>query len=457
MTGIKTITVSSSVDDSTKLQKIIDNNGNTPVIFNFSDSQEIEINSRIEVYSHTRWEGNDCIFRLRNNAPITQFGVQKGLIGAKALSGIEDLTFRNFTVNGNYKVQAPAKKASGDDHGDGYHNQFQFGNMSNPQYENLMNCTFENLHLGYSFGDGIRVNGGYNLTFTNITSDFGGHDDIHLSSVKKAEVSHITDHNPRANNVLRTRNCTDINVHDCDVQYGAGYDTGAPFQSECITPNRSSAHIFYHNNSIKGMKGAAFYIVASQPADDIQIYNNLIVECGQLEKAINRPGVGGATILGWTNAKFYNNTVVNCRGYGVADTTFAYASKKTGDIEVYNNIFTGMKEAYTKGTASGTAIAHLTGSQTAVTAHDNCLYNNARDCYNVTNSHGISKDPLFVGNGDYHLKENSPCRFSDHQLGCYSDADKIDDDINLMITCSDDYTDTIINTLSQKYTIYRSN
>jgi len=457
---IKTITIPESVDDSTKLQKLIDTTGNTATTYIFSPDHQIEINCPLKVFNYTTWEGNGCTFTLMDNAPVNPFGVQVGLIGSKYLSGADGLTFRNFTVDGNYKTQKPANKASGSDHGDGYHNQFQFGNMSNPQYDCLMNSTFENLTLCYSYGDGIRVNGGSNLNFKTINGNLLGHDDIHLSSVKNADLSKLVDHNPRANNVVRTRNCTNIDVHDCEVIYGAGYDTGAPFQSECITPNRSSSNIRYFDNVIKGMKGAAFYVVADQPASGLEIFNNLIVKCGQLEAAIKRPGVGGATILGWSDAKFHNNTIVDCKGYGVADTTFAYNSKQKGSIDVYRNIFTGMGEAYTKSTASGTAIAHLTGSQTTFNVYENCLYDNFRDLYNVTNVNGISKDPLFIGSGDYHLKENSPCRISDYQLGCYSDTQKpdipddTDESAKVIITGTEDQLNTLIKSLSDNYTMY---
>jgi hypothetical protein len=324
-----------------------------------------------------------------------------------------------------------------------------------------VNCLFEDLDMGYSYGDQIRINGGSNLTFKNITCNIGGHDIIHLSAVKGAEVVNLKAPNLRTNNAVRTRNCTNIDVHGCEVSYGTGYDTGPAFQSECITPNRTSSHIRYFDNIIKDLKGAAFYIVADQPADDIQIFNNLIVECGQLEKAIKHPNVGGATILGWSNAKFFNNTVVGCRGYGVSDTTFAYASKQKGSIEVYRNIFTGMKEAYYPGTASGTAIAHLSGSQTAITAYENCLYDNVRDLYNITQKNGITADPQFIGAGDYHLNDSSPCRFPRYQLGCYTDTTETpdtpveEDPVNQIISCTDAEATEILKSISQDYTVYQ--
>ncbi len=442
------IQVPESLDSSTALQKLIDKTGNTPAEYVFSPDCKIEIDSLLRFFNYTTVSGGGCTFTLRDNAPPGIFGLQVPLIGAKTLNGVTGLHFKDLKVRGNYKNQAATLKADGADHGKGRHNQIGLGNMSDPQYSCVTNCVFENLDMGYSYGDQIRINGGSNLTFKNITCNLGGHDVLHLSSVKDSEVSGLKAFNLRSNNAVRTRSCTNIDVHDCKVSYGSGYDTGPAFQSESITSGRSSSKIRYHDNVITGLKGAGFYIVADQPADDIQIYNNLIVKCGQMEAAIKRPNVGGATIKGWENAKFYKNTVVDCRGYGVSDTSLKYETSKKGDIEIYQNIFTGMKESYTKGTASGTAIAHLSGSQTTMNAHDNCMWDNARDLYNISQKNGISKDPKFMNPSasDYHLQSSSPC-----PTWGYSGAQE--DPIELIISCNSGQLAEITKQLSN-YTVY---
>jgi hypothetical protein len=378
------------------------------------------------------------------------------LIGAKYSSGVEGLLFDGFTVDANYKTQKYAYALSGYDHGKGLHNILGFGNMSDPQYSNVKNCTFQNLTLQDGQGDGIRFNGGSNLHFYNIICDYLGHDDIHLSAVNGADVYKVVDKNLMSNNLLRTRASSNIDVHECYASDGIAYDTGPAFQSENITPNRVSEHIRYFNNIIIGRKGTAFDCGAGQPAQDLQIYNNLIVDVGHLEKAINCFDVGAFTIGGWKNVKIHHNTVVDCKGYGVLDKSFKYVAPQATSMEVYDNIIVGTRPANTVGTASGSAITRLY-SNTTISIHDNCLYNNSRDLYptNLTQKGGISANPLFIGNGDYHLQAGSPCpswgRYGDTQ-----EEDPVQEDITkLLISCKNCDVNDIVKSISYSYKIYR--
>ena len=53
----KIVTVPLSVDDSTKLQKLINSTGNIPAKYEFSPDHEIEINSLLRVFYFTEWDG----------------------------------------------------------------------------------------------------------------------------------------------------------------------------------------------------------------------------------------------------------------------------------------------------------------------------------------------------------------------------------------------------------------
>lgn len=429
------IKIPEEVTTSVQLQTIIDSTGNKPAKFIFSQTHRITINSLIRFYNYAYVLGNDCIFKLMDNAPVKVFGLHVPLIGSKYNKGVIGLIFDSFEIDGNYQNQKLAYAVYKTDHGKGFHDQILLGNISDPQFENVQDCEFRNLILGNSYGDGIRIEGGANIIFENITSNFGGHDVIHLSTVKTADVYKIKVPNMKANNVVRTRSCIDIDVHGCNCTNGAGYDTGPVFQSECITENRESKHIRYFDNVIKITKGSGWYVVADQPASDLEVFDNLVISAGNLEKAINIPIVGGGSFLGWESVKFHHNTVVNCKGYGVVDGTFKYQTKQKGSVDVYNNIFVGVRESNTVGVASGTAIAHISGAQTTMTARNNCVWDNTDNYYNITQTGAIEADPLFVdaANGDYHLQKLSPCNMTDSQdsqIGCYANSNSSTDNNN---------------------------
>jgi hypothetical protein len=54
---MKSLTVPASIDDSKKLQKLIDSTGNGAVKYTFSEDHEIEINSLLRVFNFTEWDG----------------------------------------------------------------------------------------------------------------------------------------------------------------------------------------------------------------------------------------------------------------------------------------------------------------------------------------------------------------------------------------------------------------
>lgn len=431
------VKIPENITTAVQLQKLIDSTGDKPASFVFLPSHNIIINIPIRFFNYAKVLGNNCTFKLMNNAPVKVFGLHVPLIGSKYMKGVCGLIFDGFTIDGNFKAQQLAYAVYKTDHGKGFHDQILLGNMSDPQLGNVQDCEFRNLNLGNSYGDGIRIEGGTNLKFENITSNFGGHDVIHLSTVKDADVFKVTVPNMKANNVVRTRSCINIDVHGCDCTNGSGYDTGSVFQSECITENRESHHIRYFDNVIRVTKGSGWYVVADQPASDLEVFNNLVISAGNLEKAINIPVVGGGSFLGWENVKFHHNTVINCRGYGVVDGTFKYQSKQKGSIEIYNNIFVGTRKSNTVGVGSGAAIAHISGTQTTMTARNNCVWDNTINYYKITQSGAIEADPLFADatNGDYHLQKLSPCCLTDSQdaqIGCYaSPVDSSSDGNNL--------------------------
>ena len=66
---MKSVTVGSSVDSSSKLQTLINNAGNTPTEYIFSEN-DIEINSTVKFYNNTKLTGNGVNLHLKDKALV---------------------------------------------------------------------------------------------------------------------------------------------------------------------------------------------------------------------------------------------------------------------------------------------------------------------------------------------------------------------------------------------------
>jgi hypothetical protein len=447
---VKNVTVPDSIDDSTALQKLIEKTGNTATIYTLSPDTLIEINSLLRFYNNTKVLGGK--FKLKANASPSLFGLQIPLIGGKLSKGVTGIILDGLYIDGNYAAQKDSIKADGADHGKGRNNLIGFGDMYDPQYANVTNCIFRKLTLKNGLGDGIRINGGSGLTIENITCDYLGHDDIHLNTVNGADVNTVIDKDLRTNNLVRTRSSSNIDIHSCYASSGKAYDTGPVFTAESITNNRVSQHIRYFNNEIRGSRGSVFDAGADHTASDLQIFNNLIINSAYLEAAIGHWDVGAFTIGGWSGVKIFDNTVVDCRGYGFLDKSFAFTTSQQTSAEIYNNIIIGMKKGNVSHSGTGSPVAKIY-SNSSINVHDNCFWKNATDPYGVKPTGSILKDPLFTS--DYHLQSGSPCpswgRYGDTQ-----EEDPVQEDITkLLISCKNCDVNDIVKSISYSYKIYR--
>lgn len=105
----KEIPVKSSVDDSTKLQKLINSSGSASAKYIFQ-GDELEINSLIRFFNYTECSGNGITFRLMENAPTNPFSEQVPLVGSKYTNGTEGLNFHNIIFEGNRDIQNKVPK-----------------------------------------------------------------------------------------------------------------------------------------------------------------------------------------------------------------------------------------------------------------------------------------------------------------------------------------------------------
>jgi hypothetical protein len=455
MTTKKTITVPSSIDDSTKLQKLIDTNGNQPAIFNFQ-GDELEINSRIRLYNNSEISGNGITFRLMENAPTKTFGEGVGLIGAKNPLATEGLILHDFSFDGRRDSQAKVPKKNGKNWGLGYHNVIMLGTFGCVGYEHARNCEIYNIKYKNSLGDLLRCEGGTNITAHDITAYRGGHDVIYVVA-NGAEIYNINAE-LSVNAAARTRSSKNVRIHDCKLVHKGGIAYAPAILIQSTAKNWTSSEIYIYNNEIYNTYGPGIQVAASVPNNGlVSIHNNLFVGCGQMPAANKLPSVGGILYNGH-KMDISNNTFDGCYGYGIAAGNYNVGNSDTYSAKIYRNIVTNTKKSLYAGTASGSGIANLLGSKYTISCSENAVYNNVKDLYNVTNSKGVSKNPLYIGSGDYHLSDSSPCKFSDYQLGCYTNSSGATDDyVSLMVSADATSISKIFNALSNDYTIYRSN
>jgi len=448
----KSITVNSSIDDTVKLQKLIDANGNTPAKFDFQ-GDELEINSLLRFFNFAEVAGNGITFRLMENAPVNPFGEQVPLTGTKYPKGAEGLCFHDIIFEGNRDIQNKVPKKNGKNWGLGYHNFIGLGTISSIEFSNAVNCIFYNLEFNNSLGDGIRPEGATNIIVHDIKGKRTGHDTINYSAVKGGEVYNV-DLMLGVGSGVRMRSCQNIKIHDCKLDNSMGLTYGPGIQIQSTAVNWTGSNIEIYDNTILDTYGPGIQVAGSVKNNGlIGIHNNLFLRCGAMPESVNRPILGGVAFMGFP-VQIWNNTIVDSYGFGLVAGAYDVGSNYSYDATIERNIITGTRKAKKVGTASGTAIANLVGSKYNVTCSENCLYGNLAEVYGVKNVNGVLKDPLFTG--DYRLKENSPCRLPGYQLGCYTDSTNPDEETSLMISSDADSINKIINSLSKEYTIYRS-
>ncbi len=436
---MKTVTVASSIDDSTKLQKLIDSIGNTPSKLIFSEYNDIEISSLLRIYDYSEWSGNETKFHLKDNAP--DFGSQVPIIGAKN-SSITGLTIEGIIYDGNYANQG---NTSGD-HGLGYGNLFGFSNITK--------STFKKVQVNKNEGDGWRISGGSDLTFSECSGYDGGHDFIHLYNVDGATIRGGTVE-IRSNNAIRVRSSSDVLIDGCTYTDYNANAWAPPVQLEKIITGSKCEKIEIKNCRMQNIKGPGVWGIATVPLGDaaeVNIHNNIFKNCGLMESGNGIDGVGGIVLDGFTNVQIQNNIFDSCQGNAINfDNYIGKGNVKGCTATIKRNIIVNTKKANYPGPVSGYGIANVLGNYT-IESSENCFWNNVSDpYYNVEGSSDILADPLFTA--DYHLQTDSPCRFSGYQIGAYSDPEETPTE--LLISCSEEDVETISKSITYEHEIYR--
>lgn len=427
---MQTITIGSSVDDSIKLQKLIDNVGNTPAKFIFSDTTHVLVNSRIRFWNYFELDGKNSTFELQENVSTSIFGEQIPLIGSKLSKGAAGWDLHNVIFEGNRENQkcVPTKNrehpnAAGN-WGNGYHNfigPLCPGDISNVQTSNATDICIHDCEANNNLGDFARIEGGTNIKIWNIKGKRGGHDVVCLAGVHGGEVCNLKI-DMAVNAAVRTRSSKNIKIHDCVLNGDTGIDTGPAIQIQSTAKNRTSSDIEVYNNEIFGTWGPAIWIIGTVPGNGlVTVRNNLFLECGKEPASVKTPDVGGITHDGFDCLIEYN-TFDECYGYAIVASGWKSRSSLTGmKTTVRRNIITGTNESFCKGTKSGTGIANLTGTRNTIECIENCQYGNkTANHYGVTLQSVYNVDPLYRDSGNYKLKDDSPCVFPEYELGAYN-------------------------------------
>ena len=150
---MKSVTVASTIDDSTKLQSLIDSTGNTPTVYVFPYGQDIEINSRLRFYNFTEWSGNDCNFTLADNVSTSVFPSGIPLISPKDPTAAEGICFHNLNFDGNRdnNMHVASSTTNKKAWGNGFHNFIMLGVLNGVSYNNSKNCEFYNINYKKQF------------------------------------------------------------------------------------------------------------------------------------------------------------------------------------------------------------------------------------------------------------------------------------------------------------------
>lgn len=406
-------TIPAEIDDTKKLQAIIDSVGNTPTLFDFK-TKAIKVNSLVRLYNGATLRGNGCVMTLMNDADPLVFKSMVPIIGAKLSSGGSDFDIFGLIFKGNDKNQSITPDRNGNINVS-YKKKWGFGFHNFIGFQNASNISIHGICVEDSLGDGARLANVKNVRWYGNTVIRCGHDAFYVDGGENIEAwDNYTE--LRVNSSLRLRHVTNGYAHDNYAIALKGEIAYCPgMQIEVSTAGYSSKNIRIENNVIEGTLGPGIWIVGLKntsvnAASGLTIKNNLFYDCGNMDgESHNLPGVGGIMCDGWNDVLITNNTFNKCKGYGVGFGVYIAATPSgTGyTAEVSNNIFANTGKAGTVGTASGSPVAKLVDRYKSVIMKNNCLYNNVSAPYRVTESGTINANPLL--DEDNFVQEGSPC------------------------------------------------
>jgi hypothetical protein len=206
------------------------------------------------------------------------------------------------------------------------------------------------LKFGRSFGDGVRLEGGFNCNAWDIsTYEIGvGHDLLHFNDVANS-IIHDVNCKLRTSNAIRLRSCNNIEIYNvfADGFTNASWSPG--IQAESIRTGDVSTKISIHDCTLYGTFGAGILLAGTVKGNkDVSIYNNMFIECGRMPANVNppKPYVGGITTDGFDNVRIINNTFYQCCGNAISNAFYTTDCKFSGlTATITGNILYGTQKS----------------------------------------------------------------------------------------------------------------
>ena len=357
------------------------------------------ISDSIFIGNNTTLEGDPtAVIKLIDNADWPVF---KPLITQMNGAGIHGVTIKGFEIYGNHDNNLDKKK------GYGYYNMIHFRNSTDIQVHDMY------MHDGH--GEGLKVDGSYNIQYYNNTVYKTGHNGLFAEDCQNVETWNNTI-TVRTDSGFRSRNSNHVKIHDNVIDsfydWSAG---GAGILIEKTTGVVNDVEVY--NNTIRDTYGPGIWLIGcfqSYPKDDaknVHIYHNIFLNTGT-NPSID--WVGGIVTSGFYDTLIENNTFDGVyhgaiiHMYPGSGTHIYPTYNNSGHIDlspkgtgyttiVRNNIIANTKERKKDPDGTGYGVINYLPETHTFVLENNCLYNNLGGNYkNANSTTDIYVDPLLV-------------------------------------------------------------
>lgn len=400
-------TVSSTVDDTKKLQAVIDRAGNTPTVFDF-ETDSIDVVSPVKIYSGTVFNGNGCLFEMMDNAPTTIFPSMTPIIGTKQ-STTSNVDIFNVGFDGNSGNQNQSL-------GKGFHNFIGI--------QNGKNISVHGITVKDSLGDGSRLTNADGVLWYGNKIYRCGHDGLYIDGGANVEAwgNYVE---LRTNSAIRLRHVNTGYAHDNYIINKVGGLASSPgIQIEVSSSTKTCNDILIESNEVYDTNGPGVWLIGisttnPNAAKSVTFRNNLFHNCGNMGAGANIPGVGGIICDGFDDVDISYNTFNRCKGYGVGFGQYVRATPSVSGLSatIFRNTFVNTVKANASGTYGGSPAARLVDRYPSnlVVMKENCLFNNAASVYRINQTGTIAENPLLDENSE--PTTGSPCIKDGYTIG----------------------------------------
>lgn len=388
------------------------------------------VKSPLKLWSGTLIDGDPgAIINLMPYASTSVFPSMTPIFG-QAEKTISDITIQNIQYNGNSNKQNVKW-------GKGFQNVVGLNHAKNVKIKNVVASSTQ--------GDILRLADSEEIDFSHNSVLGCGHDGLYVERCQGVGAYHNVIY-VRSNSGLRCKGSSGVKFIDNTIlrtdDFYPAFSPGIQIQKDDKEP---CSGVEVSGNEIDGTLGPNIWVFGNSetdnnPASDLRIHHNVLTNGGNMPKEKGITGVGGIVCDGWTDVKIEYNTIDSCLGYGILFGRYVGTSAGENLTAVVSrNIITNTKISKSQGLYSGGGLVNLSSGKYTVSGAENCVYGNVVDYYKISDRVGdligVQQNPQYVSSKDYHLKSrkghytdngyvmdetNSPCIFSEYELGAYS-------------------------------------